>query len=139
MMPAPHHTAPPRALRTSNIGMAVPQEEGDTGRSVLPAVAVRMALLALKFYKTYLSFLFAGSCRFQPTCSQYTYEAIERFGLTRGVWLGLKRLLRCHPLSRKFGYDPVPERDNECTTATRESGPAIFPKPPAETATEVHS
>jgi putative membrane protein insertion efficiency factor len=71
---------------------------------------MRMALLALRFYKTYLSILFAGSCRFEPTCSRYAYEAIEKFGAARGVWLGLKRLLRCHPLSRKFGYDPVPEK-----------------------------
>src|SRR6266571_3388677 len=70
---------------------------------------VRVALLALRFYKAYLSILFAGSCRFEPTCSRYAYEAIERFGVARGVWLGLKRLLRCHPLSRRFGYDPVPE------------------------------
>jgi putative membrane protein insertion efficiency factor len=72
--------------------------------------AVRAALFALRFYKTYLSILMAGSCRYEPTCSRYAYEAIERFGLVRGVWLGLKRLLRCHPLSRKFGYDPVPEK-----------------------------
>jgi putative membrane protein insertion efficiency factor len=72
--------------------------------------AVKAALLALRFYKAYLSILFAGSCRYEPTCSRYAYEAIERFGLVRGVWLGLKRLLRCHPLSRKFGYDPVPEK-----------------------------
>lgn len=71
---------------------------------------VRAALFALRFYKTYLSILFAGSCRFEPTCSRYAYEAIERFGVMRGVWLGLKRLLRCHPLSRRFGYDPVPEK-----------------------------
>jgi putative membrane protein insertion efficiency factor len=74
---------------------------------------VRVALLALRFYKAYLSILFAGSCRFEPTCSRYAYEAIERFGVARGVWLGLKRLLRCHPLSRKFGYDPVPENGRE--------------------------
>ena len=74
---------------------------------------VRAALLALRFYKAYLSILFAGSCRFAPTCSQYAYEAIERFGVVRGIWLGLKRLLRCHPLSRKFGYDPVPEKWGE--------------------------
>ena len=78
-------------------------------KSVLPSLPVRIALLALRFYKTYLSFLFTGNCRFDPTCSQYAYQAIERFGVLRGVWLGLKRLLRCHPLARKFGYDPVPE------------------------------
>jgi uncharacterized protein len=77
------------------------------------SVAVRAALLALRFYKAYLSILVGGSCRFEPTCSRFAYEAIERFGVMRGVWLGLKRLLRCHPLSRKFGYDPVPEKWEE--------------------------
>jgi putative membrane protein insertion efficiency factor len=71
---------------------------------------MRFAFFALDFYKTYLSVLFAGTCRYQPTCSRYAYEAIERFGVMRGAWLSLKRLLRCHPLSRKFGYDPVPEK-----------------------------
>ena len=74
------------------------------------SIAARSALLALRVYKAYLSMLFAGTCRFEPTCSRYAYEAIERFGVVRGVWLGLKRLLRCHPLSRRFGYDPVPEK-----------------------------
>jgi len=83
--------------------------EGKRQKSVPPSLLVRLALLALRFYKTYLSFLFAGNCRFDPTCSQYAYQAIERFGVMRGVWLGWKRLLRCHPLSRKVGYDPVPE------------------------------
>jgi putative membrane protein insertion efficiency factor len=72
---------------------------------------VRAALFALHCYKAYLSVLFAGSCRFEPSCSRYAYEAIERFGVACGVWLGIKRLLRCHPLSRRFGYDPVPEKD----------------------------
>jgi uncharacterized protein len=75
----------------------------------LRSLPVRLALFALRCYKAYLSMLFAGSCRFEPTCSMYAYEAIERFGVLRGVWLGTKRLLRCHPLSKKFGYDPVPE------------------------------
>ena len=70
---------------------------------------VRIALAALRFYKAYLSLLFSGSCRYVPTCSMYASEAIERFGVTRGSWLALKRLLRCQPLSRSFGYDPVPE------------------------------
>ena len=75
-----------------------------------PSPAARTALFLLRCYKCYLSVLFAGSCRFEPTCSRYAYEAIERFGLARGVWLGTKRLLRCHPLSGTFGYDPVPEK-----------------------------
>jgi putative membrane protein insertion efficiency factor len=87
------------------------KEKEDRLKSVPPAPAVRMALFALRFYKAYLSILFAGSCRFEPTCSRYAYEAIERFGVARGMWLGIRRLLRCHPLSRKFGYDPVPEID----------------------------
>jgi putative membrane protein insertion efficiency factor len=70
---------------------------------------VRVALFALRCYKAYLSVLFAGTCRFEPTCSQYAYQAIERFGVLRGVWLGSKRLARCHPLSGKFGYDPIPD------------------------------
>jgi uncharacterized protein len=82
------------------------------------SIPVRAALLALRFYKAYLSILFAGSCRFEPTCSRYAYEAIERFGVARGIWLGLKRLLRCHPLSRKFGYDSVPEKWEEMPTSS---------------------
>ena len=74
---------------------------------------VRVALFILSFYKAYLSVLVAGTCRYEPTCSRYAYEAIERFGVLRGGWLGLKRLLRCHPLSGRFGYDPVPEKWEE--------------------------
>jgi len=103
--------------------------------SVPPSFLVRAALLALRFYKTYLSFLFAGNCRFDPTCSQYASLAIERFGVLRGIWLGLQRLLRCHPLSRKFGYDPVPEASHE------EARPAQFASvsDPTEIPHEVHS
>ena len=82
-------------------------------RAMNQSLAVRAALFALSFYKAYLSVLFAGTCRYEPTCSRYAYEAIERFGVLRGGWLGLKRLVRCHPLSRRFGYDPVPEKWEE--------------------------
>jgi uncharacterized protein len=83
----------------------------DAGGGVRPqlGVAARVGLMALRFYKAYLSVLFAGQCRFVPSCSQYSYEAVERFGLARGSWLTLKRLLRCHPFSGKFGFDPVPD------------------------------
>ena len=73
-------------------------------------IAMRIALFVLRCYKIYLSMLFAGTCRFEPTCSQYAYEAIERFGVLHGVWLGSKRLARCHPFSGKFGSDPVPKK-----------------------------
>ncbi len=107
-------------------------KEGDRLKLVLPrdaasaataghSASVKTALTILRIYKVYLSVLFAGSCRFEPTCSRYAYEAIERFGVARGFWLGLKRLLRCHPLSRKFGYDPVPEK---CRDMRTENGAA---------------
>ena len=83
------------------------------------SAGVRTALFALNFYKTYLSLWMAGSCRYEPTCSRYAYEAIERFGLARGGWMGLKRLLRCHPLSRKSGYDPVPEKWEEMHSTSK--------------------
>jgi uncharacterized protein len=95
-------------------GGAVPPSRVAVGAGI----GARIGLFALRFYKAYLSMLFAGSCRFQPTCSQFAYEAVERFGLARGSWLALKRLLRCQPLSRKFGYDPVPENWEELSSET---------------------
>jgi len=88
------------------------------------AAAVKAALTALRIYKVYLSVLFAGSCRFEPTCSMYAYGAIERFGVMRGSWMGFKRLLRCQPLSRKFGYDPVPEKTEATAVRVGEIGQA---------------
>jgi putative membrane protein insertion efficiency factor len=79
---------------------------------------VRLTLATLRFYKAYLSLWVGGSCRFVPTCSMYGYEAVERFGVARGSWLTLKRLMRCHPLSGKFGYDPVPESWGESHRST---------------------
>jgi len=79
---------------------------------------VRAALFALNCYKAYLSVLFGGTCRYEPTCSRYAYEAIERFGVLRGVWLGTKRLLRCHPFTKGLGYDPVPEKFEVIATQT---------------------
>jgi putative membrane protein insertion efficiency factor len=92
------------------------QQETDGHLKVAAArtsAGVRVALFALRCYKAYLSMLFAGTCRFEPTCSQYAYQAIERFGVLRGVWLGGTRLARCHPFSGKFGFDPVPDKFHE--------------------------
>jgi uncharacterized protein len=90
-----------------------PCPDEDRGMPGSRTPGVRVALFLLDCYKVFLSPWLAGHCRYQPTCSRYAYEAIERFGVARGVWLGTKRLLRCHPLSRKFGYDPVPEKWEE--------------------------
>ena len=68
----------------------------------------RLALASVRGYQIFLGPFFGGSCKFHPSCSRYTYEAIQRFGARRGVWLGLKRFLRCRPFSAG-GYDPVPE------------------------------
>jgi putative membrane protein insertion efficiency factor len=67
-----------------------------------------LALALIRFYKRFISPALPPSCRFQPTCSTYTYEAIERYGFLRGSWLGAKRIARCHPLN-PGGYDPVPD------------------------------
>ena len=67
----------------------------------------RFALKLIRFYQLALSPVMLPSCRFTPTCSQYTYEAISEFGLVKGVWLGMRRLARCHPF-HPGGYDPVP-------------------------------
>lgn len=67
----------------------------------------RVVLRMLNVYRTAISPAFPPSCRYTPTCSAYAVEAIERFGLGRGSWLALRRLLRCHPFHHG-GHDPVP-------------------------------
>lgn len=60
----------------------------------------------LRAYKYWISPLLPSACRFYPTCSDYMREAIEKYGAARGLWLGLKRLSKCHPL-HEGGFDPV--------------------------------
>jgi putative membrane protein insertion efficiency factor len=68
-------------------------------------------LLLIRFYRYAISPMLGPHCRFYPTCSCYAHTAIERFGVWRGLWLGMRRLARCHPW-HPGGIDPVPDNFN---------------------------
>jgi len=68
---------------------------------------VKLFLIPLYFYQYAISPLFPGACRYTPTCSQYTKEAFVKYGPLKGIWLGIKRISKCHPWGG-HGYDPVP-------------------------------
>jgi uncharacterized protein len=80
-------------------------------------MAKRIILFLIRIYQKTLSldhgplskYLLTGTCRYYPTCSEYTRQAVERFGVFEGIWLGSKRLLRCHPW-HEGGADPVPKK-----------------------------
>ncbi|WP_369574090.1 membrane protein insertion efficiency factor YidD [Acidithiobacillus sp. IBUN Pt1247-S3] len=67
----------------------------------------RAVILLIHGYQLVLSPFLGQNCRYHPTCSHYTCEAIERYGVLRGGWMGIKRIARCHPF-HPGGYDPVP-------------------------------
>ena len=69
-----------------------------------------VALILIRIYQNTLSLVLPPSCRFTPSCSQYGYEAIQRFGFFRGGWMTVKRIGRCQPFYHGNLYDPVPER-----------------------------
>jgi len=68
----------------------------------------KIFILPIKFYQAFLSPMLGPKCRFDPTCSHYAVEAIEEWGVVKGVWLGVKRIFKCHPWG-PFGPDPVPK------------------------------
>ena len=71
-----------------------------------------LMILLIKFYQKCISPFLPKMCRFTPSCSQYFIEALQIHGVVKGSWLGVKRLLRCHPWGGS-GYDPVPPKQNK--------------------------
>ena len=66
-----------------------------------------VVLALIRFYKRFISPALPSACIYEPTCSVYTYQAIDKYGVIKGGWMGIKRIARCHPF-HPGGYDPVP-------------------------------
>jgi len=66
-----------------------------------------LALKLIDVYQRYIRPAMPASCRFEPSCSEYTKQAIQKYGLIKGVCKGITRILRCHPFSGRSGYDPL--------------------------------
>ena len=73
---------------------------------MIKKICTKFIINLINIYKYLISPLLGNNCRFLPTCSEYTKESIIKFGLLHGVWLGLKRIVKCHPWG-KGGYDPI--------------------------------
>lgn len=73
----------------------------------MKGLIVAILILPVRFYQLAISPMLPPSCRYVPTCSQYTIEALRKHGPVKGLWLAVKRILRCHPWGGS-GYDPVP-------------------------------
>ena len=74
---------------------------------LLSEILARVLILPIRFYQKFISPLTPPSCRYTPTCSQYAIEALRKHGPFKGMYLAIRRILRCHPLGGS-GYDPVP-------------------------------
>ncbi len=72
----------------------------------------RILLWLIRGYQLVLSPVIGANCRHEPTCSHYSFQAIQRFGAFKGFWLTLKRVAKCHPWGT-WGYDPVPESSKQ--------------------------
>ena len=80
----------------------------------------RILLWLIRGYQLILSPVIGANCRHEPTCSRYSFQAIERFGAIKGVWLTLKRVGKCHPWGT-WGYDPVPDKHDHTEKEIHES------------------
>jgi len=90
--------------------MSAPEKKNGT----VPGLPARVLIAPIVAYQRFVSPLLGPRCRFAPSCSQYAVEALREYGPTRGVWLAVRRLARCHPF-HPGGYDPVPMRPQGVT------------------------
>jgi putative membrane protein insertion efficiency factor len=79
---------------------------------MLKKILIFPFIILVKFYQVAISPYLPASCRYSPTCSHYTLEALQKHGLFRGGWLAIKRISSCHPWGGE-GYDPVPDKKKE--------------------------
>ena len=79
----------------------------------------KILILLIRFYQKFISPMFPAKCRFYPTCSQYTLEAIKEHGAIKGTYLGIRRILKCHPFY-EGGYDPIPKKENKNSEGKKE-------------------
>ena len=75
-------------------------------RNILKNIIIFPLVCFIKFYQSFISPLIGKNCIFYPTCSQYFIQALQKYGILKGSYLGVKRILRCHPWN-KGGYDPL--------------------------------
>ena len=78
----------------------------------LRSILIYQLVLLVRFYQLAISPYTPSSCRYEPSCSQYTIEALKKRGVIVGLWLSLKRIFSCHPWGGS-GYDPVPNKKNK--------------------------
>lgn len=77
------------------------------GLAFIRSIFVYILIVPIYFYRMFISPMLPPACRYTPTCSRYAIEAIKKHGPIKGLWLAIKRILRCHPWGGS-GYDPVP-------------------------------
>jgi len=77
-----------------------------------PSIPGRIIIILVRFYQVAISPWLGANCRHQPTCSGYMIQAVKEWGALHGAWLGIRRILKCHPWGTS-GYDPVPKKDSD--------------------------
>ena len=79
---------------------------------MLKKISIFPFIFIIKIYQKLISPILLPSCRFNPTCSQYSIQSLNKYGLLKGIWLTLKRISKCHPLGGQ-GYDPLPIKNEK--------------------------